>query len=136
MFQSKLLSTCLSIIHRAEGAGEERELQSLLAGHEGLAFVANHHSLSLACLGLRSNLCNLLNTVKRMCHPFLACTHHLQSAFVVWSFCCCCPLSLEGAAVDMNWCYFLLLIIFKMAVQIFLKEQTSKSLKSKHLVAM
>lgn len=29
-FKVKLRSTCLSIIHQAEGAGEERELQSLL----------------------------------------------------------------------------------------------------------
>lgn len=99
MFQSKLLSMCLSIIHQAEGVGEELELQSLLAGHEGLAFMANHHLLGLACLGLGSNLCNFLNTMKRTCHPFLAHTHHLQSAFVVWSFCCCCHLSLEDAAL-------------------------------------
>lgn len=48
-----------------------------------------------------------------------------------------CPWKvLPWPRVNMNRCYFLLLIIFKTAVDIFLKEQTSKSLKSKHLVAM
>lgn len=48
-----------------------------------------------------------------------------------------CPWKmLPWHCVSMNWCYFLLLIIFKMAVEIFLKEQASKSLKSKHLVAI
>lgn len=127
MLQCNLLNTCLSVIHQARAAGEEHELQTLLAGHRGLALVANNKSLGLALLRLKQFV-QLLNTMKCVCHTILVCTPLLQSPSVVWSFFCCCPLCLECDAVAL--CEYEPVLCF--GANHFLKRPYRFSFKSKH----
>lgn len=65
-------------------------------------------------------ICATSRTPWNMCHSCLA---SLLSALIAWSF--CCTLALR----DMNWCYFLFLIVFQSAVQIFTKSKHQKPQK-------
>lgn len=71
-------------------------------------------------------ICATSRTLWNMCHSCLA---SLLSALIAWGF--CCPLALRYAlvlfSVPNNFC---------ISCTDFHKEQTSKSLKSKHLVVM
>lgn len=126
VFQCNLLSTCLSIIHQADGAGKEGS--TVPAGWVQGTAVSSQPTLT-GFGGFGDSEC--LETP--VLYP--SCTH---SSLAV-SF-CCRKFLLLLSLVPGWWCEYEPAVFsgadhFHMAVQIFLKECTSKSPKSKHLAA-